>query len=105
VRAELHPEARLEIRSAALWYDEQTPGLGDRFIAQVTAALIAIEEHPELYPTWPGLSAGQRIRKAGLDRFPYLVAFEVQESRVLVLALAHARRRPLYWLHRATDES
>ena len=79
MRAELHPEARLEIRSAALWYDEQTSGAGDRFIAQVTAALIGIEELP-------------------------LVAFEVQESRVLVLALAHARRRPLYWLHRATDE-
>lgn len=44
MRAELHPEARLELRSAALWYDEQTPGLGARFIAQVTAALIAIEE-------------------------------------------------------------
>ncbi len=105
MRAELHPEARVELRSAALWYDERTPGLGDRFIAQVTAALIAIEEHPQLYPIWPGLSASQQIHKAGLDRFPYLVAFQIQESRVLVLALAHASRRPLYWFHRvAADE-
>jgi hypothetical protein len=35
MRLELHPEARAELRSAALWYDEQRPGLGDEFIADV----------------------------------------------------------------------
>jgi SmpA/OmlA family protein len=29
VRLELHPEARGEFRSAALWYEERRPGLGD----------------------------------------------------------------------------
>jgi UvrD-like helicase family protein len=37
VRLDLHPEARSELRSAALWYDEQRPGLGDEFIADVSA--------------------------------------------------------------------
>jgi hypothetical protein len=39
VRLELHPEARAELRSAALWYDERRPGLGDEFIVEVSAAL------------------------------------------------------------------
>jgi hypothetical protein len=41
------------------------------------------------------------IRKATIHRFPYLIAFESHEQHVLVLAVAHAKRRPLYWLTRA----
>lgn len=39
MRVELHPEARAELRSAALWYDERRPGLGDEFIAEMSTAL------------------------------------------------------------------
>jgi hypothetical protein len=40
------------------------------------------------------------IRKATIQRFPYVIAFEKHEQDVLVLAVAHAKRRPLYWLRR-----
>jgi hypothetical protein len=83
VRLELHPEARAELRSAALWYDERRPGLGDEFIAEVSAARDPL------------------IRKTTVQRFPYMIAFEKHERHLLVLAVAHAKRRPLYWLTRA----
>ena len=41
------------------------------------------------------------IRKATIQRFPYVIAFEKHEQHVLVLAVAHSKRRPLYWLTRA----
>jgi hypothetical protein len=41
------------------------------------------------------------IRKATTQRFPYVIAFEKHEQHVLALAVAHAKRRPLYWLTRA----
>jgi plasmid stabilization system protein ParE len=101
VRLELHPEARAELRSAALWHDERRPGLGDEFIAEVSAALDRIGDAPESYPPWPGTrAAGPLIRKATIQRFPYVIAFEKHEQHVLVLAVAHARHRPLYWLTR-----
>jgi len=101
VRLELHPEARAELRSAALWYDERRPGLGDEFIAEVAASLNRIGDAPESYPGWPGTPAtAPLIRKATLQRFPYVIAFEKHEQHVLVLAVAHAKRRPLYWLTR-----
>jgi hypothetical protein len=34
------------------------------------------------------------------QRFPYVIAFEKHEHHVLVLAVAHTKRRPLYWLTR-----
>jgi toxin ParE1/3/4 len=102
VRLELHPEARAELRSAALWHDERRTGLGDEFIAEVSAAFDRLGNAPESYPAWPGTrAAGPLIRKATIQRFPYVIAFENHEHRVLVLAIAHAKRRPLYWLTRA----
>ena len=101
MRLELHPEARAELRSAALWYDERRPGLGDEFIAEVSAILDRIGGAPESYPAWTRTrAAGPLIRKATIQRFPYLIAFETHEQHLLVLAVAHAKRRPLYWLTR-----
>ena len=99
MRLELHPEARAELRSAALWYDERRSGLGDEFVAEAAAVLDRIADVPESHPTWQ--AAGPMIRKATIHRFPYLIAFENHEQHVLVLAVAHAKRRPLYWLTRA----
>ena len=44
--------------------------------------------------------AGRRPADPQADhqQFPYVIAFEKHEQHVLILAVAHARRRPLYWL-------
>jgi hypothetical protein len=34
---------------------------------------------------------------------PYLVAFELHAESMLVLAVAHAKRQPLYWLARTSQ--
>lgn len=102
MRLELHPEARAELRSAALWYDERRPGLGGEFIAEISVALGRIANAPTSCPAWPGTQArGALIRKTTVQRFPYVIAFEEHEQHLLVLAVAHAKRRPLYWLTRA----
>ena len=101
MRLELHPEARAELRRAALWYDERRPRLGDQFIAEVAVAFERVGDTPESYPVWPGTHAQDLvIRKATVQRFPYAIAFEKHERHLLVLAIAHAKRRPLYWLTR-----
>ena len=102
MRVELHPDARAELRSTALWYDERRAGLGDEFVAEVSAALDRIGEAPASFPQWPGTQdTSPPIRKATIQRFPYLIAFERHEQHSLVLAVAHAKRRPLDWLLRA----
>ena len=101
MRLELHPEAQGELRSAALWYEERRPGLGDEFLSEISASLDRVSDAPESYPAWPGTRAeGPLIRKATTQRFPYVIAFEKHEHHVLVLAIAHAKRRPLYWFTR-----
>lgn len=102
MRVDLHPEARAELHSAALWYDERRENLGDELMAAVATTVQPITATPELFPVWPGVSeAAPTIRKAPVDGFPYVVAFEQHEEFILVVAVAHQKRRPLYWLARA----
>ena len=105
MRVEFHPKARTEIRSAARWYEEHRSGLGEEFAKEISTALDGIEEAPLSFPLWPGTrGAARAIRKATVKRFPYLIGFEVHEDYLLVIAVAHAKRRPLYWLTRAGQE-
>jgi hypothetical protein len=48
VRVELHPEARAELRAAALWYDEQRLGLGGDFIAEISSMFDRIGDAPAI---------------------------------------------------------
>lgn len=105
MRVVLHPEARQELRSAALWYDERRPGLGVELVAEVSGILDRIVGAPLSFPLWPGLKDNKTIRRAVVPRFPYLVVFESQKRRLIVLAVAHAKRRPLYWLARTAEQS
>ena len=75
MRLELHPEAQAELRSAALWSDERRPGLGDEFIAGVSAAFDRIGDAPESYPAWAATRiASPLIRKVTIQWFPYVIA-------------------------------
>jgi len=50
---------------------------------------------------WPVWRDDRAYRKRLLTRFPYVVFYElVGRDRVDVVAVAHARRKPGYWLER-----
>jgi plasmid stabilization system protein ParE len=105
VRVELHPEARAEVRAAALWYDERLPGLGDEFIERVNEVLRRLEELLLSIQSGQGRKPLQsRSERPFSTSFPYLVAFELHTESVLVLAVAHAKRQPLYWLARTSQK-
>jgi hypothetical protein len=43
------------------------------------------------------------VRKYVLQRFPFAVAYLVLDDTLVVLAVAHGKRRPGYWLARLRD--
>ena len=93
----LLPAALQELVEAIRWYETQTPGLGIEFLNAVNATLRAIGEAPESHAPW---SQNHRFRRKVVHRFPYVVFFHVRDSGLEVVAIAHARRRPGYWLLR-----
>ena len=96
----LLPEADGEAIAAALWYDEQRLGLGDEFIVELEAGFRAIYANAASLPQLENYSGPHNIRRYLLNRFPYVLIVACRENEVLIVAIAHTRRRPLYWLDR-----
>jgi plasmid stabilization system protein ParE len=56
-----------------------------------------ILDAPLLHPVW---RPDRPYRRASLSRFPYVIFFRADAEVVQVVAIAHAKRRPGYWLER-----
>lgn len=83
---EFHPEALAEGEAAAAWYAARNPRVAARFAAELEATLNLIVEAPNRWPVH--LSDTRRIP---LAPFPFLVFYREEPSRILVVAIAHAR--------------
>ncbi|QIN29723.1 type II toxin-antitoxin system RelE/ParE family toxin [Brevibacterium luteolum] len=52
IRLREHSGALADLRKAAIWYEEEGPGLGDDFIAAIDDALRRIRQFPTLAPLY-----------------------------------------------------
>jgi plasmid stabilization system protein ParE len=77
-------------------YDEHVPGLGDEFAAEIEHSVGLIASHPEAGS--PQLAGTRRLQ---VRRFPYGLVYTERIEQLVILAVAHHRRRPEYWLRRA----
>lgn len=105
MRLKIHPDAEEELFQGAAWYDDRRVGLGDEFLAHVYRWFDVVIESPSTWPLWPSTpqELTPPIRRVVVNRFPYLIAYQVFSEHVLILAIAHSRRSPLYWLVRAVQ--
>ena len=91
--------ARAEFRQATAWYRERDPRVADRFAEEARKTLHLIEQFPQI----GGLVTriGDRIaRRMPIHSFPYSVVFVDLGDTLEVVAFAHYRRRPGYFVKR-----
>ena len=101
----VHPEARDE--RLRVIRRMRHPGASARFDQMLRDIFARIREGSDQFPEH-GLLAVQSdrplfyvVRRAVLPRsFPYVVFFYIREGVAIVLAVAHAKRRPGYWTDR-----
>ena len=89
------PAAQRELNEAADFYDAEDPGLGGAFLDAIERALKQIQAFPESSPITLA-----PVRTRVLSAFPFSVVYWVTDEVIIVLALAHHRRRPEYWRDR-----
>jgi plasmid stabilization system protein ParE len=91
-----HRLAAQDFVRARRWYGRASPQAEARFVAAVGDALAAVDANPLMAPCYQG-----PYRWQGVRRFPYVIYFEpITPGTVYVYAVAHASRRPGYWLRR-----
>ncbi len=87
-----HPLFDCDVREAANWYDQRSPGLGDSFSDAALRATLRIIENPDVYA-----STELGMRYLRLKRFPYIVLFDVHEEEILMVGVLHTARSIEKW--------
>jgi toxin ParE1/3/4 len=94
--ATFHPSAVLELAEAVEFYDQAARGLGDEFLREVERAIVFLDRYPDASP-----KVGREMRRFVLPRFPYSLIYRHHGvGRTRILAVAHQKRRPRYWIKR-----
>lgn len=89
-RVEFLEAARQDVLEARAWFE--TRGVAATFTAELERAIGQISQLPE---SWPLYSA--RERRYLFRRLQYSVFYRVQGEIIVVVAVAHERRRPGFW--------
>lgn len=94
------PEAQGDAIEAAIWYDDHQLSLGAEFLAVVQRAFDQIRSASRSLSKLETYHGPHDVRRLLLKRFPYAVIVLYRPEETVVVAVAHTRRRPLYWLNR-----
>ncbi|MDZ7624678.1 MAG: type II toxin-antitoxin system RelE/ParE family toxin [Ignavibacteriaceae bacterium] len=87
--------ANIELNEAIDYYDHQLPGLGFRFLQEVSSSIERIKIMPE---AWTKI--GIHTRRCIIKGFPYAVLFVKEENTCIVTAIAHLHRNPEHFKKR-----
>lgn len=91
-----HPDADAELEEAALFYESRMAGLGRSFAAEVERTIALLREYPDA-----GSAVGPKRRRVLVARFPYSIVYRQDSDAIVIVAVAHQRRRPGYWRRRS----
>jgi len=89
------PEAKLEIKEAAAYYEGCKNGLGESFLRELELAIDDLSRSPF---RWRRIS--RNFRRRLLKRFPYGVIYVADDDEIFIAAVMHLKREPGYWKKR-----
>jgi plasmid stabilization system protein ParE len=92
LRAIFHSQAEFELNEAAAYYAAAREGLGDAFLAEVHRSVDQLCATP-----LAGRIVDKDVRWWVVRRFPYSILYRARPDHIRILAIAHHKRRPLYW--------
>lgn len=86
---EIRPLAASDIFEAYDWYESQQVGLGVRFLDALADFYQRLQLHPLSFSYYE-----QPVRQGRLNKFPYVVVFEVVDKKVVVYSVFMAKQDP-----------
>ena len=99
MRTVFHDSAWQELVDAHKWHEAEQEELGREFSGEVYAALKKIARYPLRFPL-----ILPRARRLVLQRFRYVIIYEIKSGYVYIIAIMHTSRSPGYWRSRVTKK-
>jgi toxin ParE1/3/4 len=96
-RIHIRDEALTDIETAAAWYEEQQPGLGQDFARTIRQAINNLPANPLIHHL---RDRRRNVRWFLPNRFPYRICYRVRNDLITVFAIIHAARHNRHWKKR-----
>ena len=95
-KVSFHPQAAVELNEAALYLEEQSPGLGSDFLDTAESSVKLITIFPF---AWTEVRSN--IRRMIMPRFLYCIFYRLQpDGTIEILAVMHPHRDPFTFMNR-----
>ena len=91
-----HPGAEEDYGEAFAWYFDRNSSIAYDFEYEIERGLRLIAQSPLRWPKFDN-----ERRRIILRKFPYSLIYEIVDEEVVILAVAHGRRKPYYWRDRS----
>ena len=75
--------------AAAIWYDQQNPGLGTEYLRAVDVCIASIARNPAIHAT-----VYRTVKRALLRRFPYGIFYIITSDSIVIIACLHGKQNP-----------
>jgi plasmid stabilization system protein ParE len=95
MKARLLPSAKRELSNAVNFCEVARPGLGIEFIGEFKKAVETIFENTRIGPVVVETRSGV-LQEFILSRFPYRLIYSIETDAILIIAVAHQHRQPLF---------
>ena len=79
----------MDMQEAFEWYEVQQVSLGYEFIGEVEECYKKICDHPLNYSP-----VNERFRRLKINRFPYLIIYEIEGGTIFINAVRHTSKKP-----------
>ncbi len=96
MQVEFHPDATDELDSSANWYAKRSAEAARRFLVAIDLAVSSMTSDPDRF-----VLVDDQHRSCSVAKFPFQLIFRHDEDKLFIVAVAHAKRRPGYWLDRS----
>jgi plasmid stabilization system protein ParE len=87
-----HPLAWEELEEADRWYFSHSYEVSLDFLNDLYAAVEDISRAPRRWPTYL-----YGTRRFVMQRFPFSVVYSDDPKLIILVAVAHSKRKPGYW--------
>ncbi len=85
----LSPKAEADLLEAALWYESQQTGLGEKYAQKVESYFTRIQHNPLHFPL-----KKENLREAYIKKFPYVIIYQIIGDNIIVFSVFNTHQNP-----------